>query len=111
MSYTIDHVQMLQKEVADLRAQLAAEQALRVVKDAALAECYRNEPLVPYAKSKVLLALEQTYPTAALDAKIADAELRVLEEVLIIADEAGDESACVYNSIDSMIEQRKEKAK
>lgn len=108
----------LQEEIAELRKELAAEQALRKVKDAAIEArlsadkyCYQYSHLSEAqdecaqasqdADDLLKAALSQTSPTAALDAKIAEVEINVLEEVLHT-----DDVHLVY-----MIEKRKEEMK
>jgi hypothetical protein len=103
-------VHMADELVADLRTQLAAEQALRKVKDDALEAIAGTVPENKYeemVRDTAAKALSQTSHTAELDAKIAEAEIKVLEE---LRDKSGAWHETAAN-LQRMIEQRKEQMK
>jgi ABC-type arginine transport system ATPase subunit len=102
------------KEIADLRKQLAAEQALRNVKDGALADIARGQSnrWANFEADAVMVAknaVNQTSPTVALDAAIADAVEDFCADIVENLRDANCPSGA--NMVENLIEQRKEKVK
>lgn len=113
------HCTRLEAEVADLRKQLAAEQALRKSIEGALQELsdetdYQIKEGFPTIhrlveeNNRSIAALAQTSPTYALDAAIAEAYDSALDTAADALDDMGMTRAA--RAVEGMREQRKEQS-